>query len=384
MTEEARPTKKSSSRRARRRHAARRAAPGAAPGTLIVDPRAPRPSIRVIGYGPEGIEDTRVETPADLKAQLGRHSVTWINVDGLGDAGVLQAIGELFDIHPLAMEDIVNVYQRPKLEEYEKHLFIVSRMPAADGDGSLATEQISLFLGSDFVLTFQERAGDCFDPVRRRLHENRGRLIRQSADYLAYTLLDAVTDAYFPVLEQHGEQTQALEDEVLSHPEENVAARIHALKRELMTTRRAVWPQREMLNALIRDESDFVSDSTRLFLRDCFDHTVQLMDLIETYRETASDLIDIHLSSVSTRLNEVMMVLTVIATIVMPLTLITGIYGMNFDTASRFNMPELKWPFGYFFALGLMAAVALIMVLWFRRKGWIGRRRPRRAEYEER
>ena len=356
----------------------RRAPPGAPPGTLIPDPDSPQPRIRVIAFGPDAIEDTQVSSAEALDRLLGRHPVTWIDVDGLGDTAVLGALGKRFGIHPLALEDVINVHQRPKLEEYDEHLFIVTRMPDR-GAQALATEQVCLFLGRDYVLTFQERPGDCFDTLRRRLHESRGRIRRAGADYLAYALLDATTDAYFPVLERHGEHIEALEDEVLDRPADDVSARIHQLKRELLTIRRAVWPQREMLNLLIRDDSDLVSDQTRVFLRDCFDHTIQLMDLIETYREIASDLIDIHLSSVSTRLNEVMMVLTIIATIFIPLTVITGIYGMNFDPgASPWNMPELKWVYGYPFALGLMAAVAAGLLLWFRRKGWIGRRRPRR------
>lgn len=365
-----------------RRHV-RRPPPGASPGTLIVDPDAPLPRIRVIAYGPDAIEDIVLDSVAALDGIVGRHAVSWIDVDGLGDSGVLRALGERFGIHSLALEDVINVHQRPKLEEYDDHLFIVARMPL-QGEGALVTEQLSMFLGRDFILTFQERPGDCFEPVRRRIRESRGRIRRSGPDYLAYALLDAATDAFFPVLERQGERIELLEDEVMNAADREVHGRIHELKRELQTVRRCVWPQREMLNLLIRDDSAFVAPQTRIFLRDCFDHTIQLMDLVETYREVAADLVDIYLSSVSTRLNEVMMVLTVIATIVLPLTLITGIYGMNFDPdVSPWNMPELQWVFGYPFALGLMALVAAGMLLWFRRRGWIGgggrrsrRRRP--------
>jgi magnesium transporter len=359
------------------RRTRRRAAPGAPPGTLIADPASPRPRIRAIAYGEASAESIDIETPEALDGVVGHRPVTWIDVQGLGDTDVLTALGRLFNLHMLALEDVVNVHQRPKVEEYEDHLFVCTRMPQTE-DGRhlvpLKTEQVSIFLGRNFILTFQERPGDCFDQVRRRITENRGRIRKSGPDYLLYALLDAVTDAFFPVLEQDGERLEALEAEAMNDAADDINARIHRLKRELLAVRRCVWPQREMLNVLIRDDSALVSDQTRVFLRDCFDHTIQLMDLLETYREVASDLVDIHLSTVSKRLNEVMMVLTIIATIFMPLTVIVGIYGMNFDTeASPWNMPELRWAYGYPFALGLMLAVAGGMLLWFRRRGWLGR-----------
>jgi magnesium transporter len=354
--------------------ARRRSAPGAAPGTLIVDPHAPKPRIDVVSY--DG-DDVRVLTDVDVAgavAAAGAQAVTWIDVRGLGDTEVLEGLGRHFGLHMLALEDVINVHQRPKAESYEDCLFVCARMPRADDGHRFATEQLSLFLTKGVLITFQEREGDCFAPVRRRIMESRGRIRRSGADYLLYALLDAVTDAFFPVLEQHGERLDALEAEVIgrSDPAHNTA--IHRLKRDLLTVRRCIWPQRDMLNALVRDDHALIADETRTFLRDCFDHTIQLMDLVETYREIASDLVDIHLSRISTRLNEVMMALTIIATIFMPLTLITGVYGMNFT-----NMPELRWPWGYPFALGLMAAVAAAMLLWFRRRGWIGRPRKRRS-----
>ncbi len=276
----------------------------------------------------------------------------------------------MFNLHGLALEDVVNVHQRPKVEEYADHAFIVTRMIQAGLPPT--TEQVSMFLGEGFLLTFQERPGDCFDPVRARLRSSRGQIRDRQADYLAYALLDAVIDGYFPVLETLGERLEVLEDAVTAEPPEAEATQIHEIKRELLLLRRAVWPQREMVNALTRETSPYVTDQTRLYLRDCYDHTIQLMDIVETYREIATGLVDIYLSSVSTRLNEIMKVLTIIATIFIPLGFVAGLYGMNFDaSASPWNMPELRWYWGYPVALGVMAAAALGMLYYFYRKGWI-------------
>lgn len=376
----------------RRKHY--RAPAGAAPGTLSVDPNAPKPQIRLIAYGPDAIREDHAVAVEKLAMGAGGHAVRWIDVVGLGDAGTIQRIGEIFDLHPLALADVVNVNQRPKVEAYEKHLFIVTRMPmdpvpdgasqttltdgevdaAMDGKaGRLQTEQVSICVGPDYIITFQEKPGDVFEPVRARLRAASGRIRARGPDYLAYALLDAVIDSYFPLLEIYGEYVEELEREVVQEPEFGYITRIHDLKRDLLTVRRAVWPQREMLNAMVRDETAFVTEETRLFLRDCYDHTIQLIDMIETYREIASGLVDIQLSSVSNRMNEVMKVLTVIATIFIPLSFIAGIYGMNFDTqVSAWNMPELHWAYGYPAALAFMAAIAIGLLAWFRKKGWLG------------
>lgn len=365
-------------------HSHRRSPPGAPPGTLIADPTAPAPKIHVIAYGPEGVEEREVASAGDIDALRGRLPIIWVNVYGLGSVETIQALGERFGLHRLALEDVINVHQRPKMDEYDDHLFVVTRIPYATDEG-LSTEQVSLFLGRDFVLTFQEMSGDCFQPVRRRIHDNRGRIRRSGADYLAYALLDASTDAFFPVLEAYGEQIELLEDEVLESSDPDAVHSIHAMKRNLLTMRRAVWPQREMLNLMIRDDNPFVSEQTKLYLRDCFDHAFQLMDLIETYREIVSDLTDVFLSSANARLNEVMKTLTIIATIMLPLTVVTGIYGMNFDPeASPWNMPELGWRFGYFAALGLMATIVVGMLFWFRRRGWLGGVRALRSRTKDR
>jgi len=363
---------KANPRTSRRR---RRTPPGAPPGTLIVDPAAAAPQIQLIAFGPDGVEQHAVRSVAEISELYGRQPVTWINVEGLGSVELIEALGERFKLHRLALEDVLNVHQRPKVEEYDDHVFIVTRIPHVV-DGVLVTEQVTIFLGKDYVLTFQQGLpGDCFASLRQRILDARGRFRRMGADYLAYALLDAATDAYFPVLEAYGEQIERLEDDVIETADPSTVPRIHGVKRDLLTMRRAVWPQREMLNQMVRDDNPLIGDQTRVYLRDCFDHTFQLMDLIETYREIVSDLIDVFLSSVNARLNEVMKLLTIMTTIFMPLTVITGIYGMNFSPdAAPWSMPELRWAYGYPAALLLMLVVAGIMLLWFRSKGWIGRR----------
>jgi magnesium transporter len=356
---------------ARGRRRRRRTPPGTAPGTLQIDPKAPPPALRVMAFGPDSLEERAVGSVEELPALLGRKPVLWLNVDGLGDEGTLLRLGEIFGLHRLALEDVVGQHQRAKIEPYADHLFIVARVPQP-GE-RLETEQLSLFLGRDFLLTFQERPGDCFDPIRERLRKGGARIRSAGPDYLAYALLDAVVDSYFPVLEAYGEGLDALEDEVVERPERRAVSRIHEVKRDLLTLRRTIWPLRELLNALLRDPSPLVADETRTYLRDCYDHAIQIMDMVETYREISSSLTEAYLSSLSNRMNEVMKVLTVIATIFMPLGFLAGLYGMNFRTdVSPWNMPELGWRFGYPFCLGVMAAAAVAMLIYFRRKGWIG------------
>lgn len=332
---------------------------------------AVRPTVRLIRYGPDQLEEREVKDAESLRSLIGKWPVTWVNVDGLGDLDLIRALGEMFGLHRLALEDVVNVHQRPKVEEYEDHAFIATRMLVARD--AAVSEQITMFLGEGYLLTFQERPGDVFDPIRERIRRHRGFIRESKADYLAYALLDAVIDGYFPVLEHCGERLEALEDEVVSRPGGAAVAAIHEMKRDLLTLRRAIWPQREMINTLVRDPSPYVADQTRVYLRDCYDHTIQIMDIVETYRETASDLMDVYLSSVSTRLNEIMKVLTIIATIFIPLGFIASLYGMNFDPeVSPWNMPELRWYLGYPFSLGLMLLLALGLLYFFRRRGWLG------------
>lgn len=353
-----------------------RAPPGSSPGLLVADPDSLPPVVRVIAYGPDEIVERTIADVGEVEAMIGRMPVTWINVDGLGDVETIERIGKMFGVHRLALEDVVRVHQRPKVEEYAQHIFIVLRIPQMDG--RVDTEQLSVFLGANYALTFQERPGDCFDPVRERLRRHRGRIRESGCDYLTYALIDAVIDAYFPVLEAYGETIEDLEDVLTEHAGREIASQVHLVKRDLLTLRRAIWPLREMVNTLIRDRSPHITEPTAVYLRDCYDHAIQLLDIVETYRDIASGLLELYLSSVSTRLNEIMKVLTIIATIFIPLSFITGIYGMNFDReASPFNMPELGWQFGYPFALGLMAVVAFGLLYYFFRSGWMGR--PRRA-----
>jgi magnesium transporter len=293
-------------------------------------------------------------------------------VDGLGDVELVRRLGEMLGLHPLAMEDVVNVNQRPKVEQYDHHLFLTARM--ATVDAHLETEQLSLFLGERFVVTFQEgRPGDPFEPVRARIRTAGSHIRSASADYLAYCLLDALIDGYFPLLEGLGETMESFEDEIFGRPQPAVLARIHDAKRDLMTVRRAVWPLREAINVLIRDTGSMIGDETRVHLRDCYDHTIRIIDFVETYRELGADLMDLYLSAVSQRMSEVMKVLTIISTLFIPLTFLSSIYGMNFNPgASPLNMPELNWYWGYPFVLSLMAAVSAALIVFFRRKGWLG------------
>lgn len=352
-------------KRRKRRHAA-----GTPPGTLIGDPDAPRPVIAVIAYSPTEFVERTVNDPDELRALLGRHPVVWVNVDGLGDVETIRRIGAAFGLHRLEIEDVVNVHQRPKLEQYGDHLYVVAQM--LKWTDCLETEQLSLFLGRNFVLTFQERPGDDFGPIRERLRSAQGSLRTSGPDYLAYALLDVTIDEYFPPLEALGEKVESLEDEITARAMPEHLGKLHGVRRDLLTLRRAVWPLRETVNQLARDESGVVQRDTRPYLNDLYDHTVQLMDLLETYRELASGLLEIYLSSMSHRLNEVMMFLTVIATIFIPLTFLSSIWGMNFD-----HMPEIHWRYGYALAIAAMLAVALGLLAFFRRRGWIGKHAPR-------
>lgn len=359
------------SKRKRRRSRAP-AKTGAPPGALIGEPDAPRPVIRVMGYGPDRWIEEPVENLERLAALRNEWPVLWVDIDGLGDVQLIARLGEMFHLHPLALEDAVHVRQRAKVELYENHLFIVARMVTLGTQ--LETEQVSLFLGEGFILSFQQGApGDAFNPVRERIRKTAGLTRRMRADYLAYELLDAIIDGYFPVVEELGERLEQLEDEVLARPQSGVIGRLHDVKRELLTLRRAAWPLREATNSLVRDANRFVADETRVHLRDCHDHALRIIDFVETDRELASDLMDLYLSCINQRMTEIMKVLTIIATLFIPLTFIAGLYGMNFDTAkSGWNMPELEWPFGYLFALGLMVLTVVAMLAYFRHKGWIG------------
>ena len=351
----------------------RRSEPGAAPGTLIASSEAEAPVIDVISFDSGRFVEYKNAAIDTIKAMRAQGDNTWVNLTGLGDTDLIVQIAEIFGLHVLALEDVLNVHQRPKLEEFEDHLFIVVRMIAAPE--STETEQVSIFLGKDFVISIQERAGDCFDPVRARIRKPKGRIRNSGADYLAYALIDATIDGYFPILESLGEKLEDLEDAIVANPQPTLVGALHDMKRLFLSLRRAIWPHRDLLSTLAREEHPLLDRETRLYLRDCYDHTIQLMDIVETYREIASGLMDVHISSVSARLNEIMKVLTIIATVFMPLGFIASLYGMNFDRGvSGWNMPELGWRLGYPFALTLMGGCAAGLLIYFWRNGWLSNR----------
>jgi magnesium transporter len=315
-------------------------------------------------------EDESQERPipvAEVRPFKETSTVSWINVDGVHDVEAIAAVGEQFELHPLVVEDIASTGQRPKVEEYDEHLYVVLRMLTySDEGGHVEAEQVSIVLAGNVVLTFQERPGDVFDSVRDRIRTAKGRIRRMGPDYLVYSLIDAVVDNYFLVCERLGESVEPLHDELVSEPTPASLQRIHEMKGELLALRKALWPLREVVSSLERSESQFFQRATRLYLRDVYDHTIQVIETIETYRDMIAGMVDLYLSSVSNRMNEVMKVLTIIATIFIPLTFIAGIYGMNFA-----YMPELGWRAGYPVVLAVMALIAAGMVLYFRRKDWL-------------
>lgn len=352
----------------------RQTAPGTSPGTILAPPDAPPPRITVMKYNARVFEERRLERVGQLKGFVDDEHVTWVNVDGLGNAQVIETLGEVFALHRLALEDTVNVHQRPKIEEYDDHLFMVIRMVTL-GE-SLESEQVSLFLGQNFVLTLQERAGDCLEPVRERLRKAFGKIRRRGADYLTYAIIDSIVDSYFPVVDNYGERLETMDEKITEMQNGrrivNLFGPLHDVRRDLLLLRRTIRPLRDALSRLQPERSEMVSSETYFYFRDCHDHSVQLIDLIETYREICLDLRDYQLSSINNRMNEVMKVLTVIATLFIPLSFITGLYGMNFDTSQTGNMPELALPYAYPAVLLVMLSVAGALISFFWRKGWIG------------
>jgi len=347
--------------------------PGTRPGTVQAPVDAESTKIRVIAYNQDNIADLEIKDVQQIAPLLQRWSVVWINVDGLGDAHKIEQLGQLFGLHPLAMEDVVNLHQRAKVEPYDHHIYIVVRMPSVSPEHH--TEQISLFFGKNFVLTFQERSGDCFDPIRVALRKPESRMrVGAQADYLAYRIIDALVDSYFPLLEEYGDHLDHLDEAVTRAPHQHVFNEIHQVKGEIVMLRRATWPLRDTIRQLSQDYiSPLISDTTRVFWRDCYDHAIQVIDLVEMYREICGDLRDFYLTTISNRMNEIMKVLTIIATIFIPLGFIAGVYGMNFNPeASPWNMPELDWYYGYPICVGIMASLAGVMLVLFWRRGWIG------------
>ncbi|MEL6353570.1 MAG: magnesium/cobalt transporter CorA [Cyanobacteria bacterium J06627_28] len=351
---------------------------GAAPGTLVIDEDAAPTELMLIDYSAERATRQRLRSPEEAALHLDSESVSWIDLQGLGNEDVLNRLGEVFQLHPLVLEDVVNVPQRPKIEYYGDQLLIITRMvmltseDEQDEGNRFVSEQLSFVLGKNYLLTVQEEPEqDCLNAVRNRIRTGQGLIRTEGADYLAYALLDAVIDAYFPVLEDYGEYIESLEDEVIFNPTQETVQKIYRARRELMALRRSIWPQRNALSQLVRDGSTLISPEVKVYLQDCYDHVVQVLDIVETYRELTANLMDVYLSSVSNRMNEVMKTLTVISSIFIPLTFIVGVYGMNFSPqASPWNMPELQAYWGYPICWGVMIGIALSLSFYFWRKGW--------------
>jgi len=344
--------------------------PGEMPGTLVIDDDSKLPNIFLIEYNTDRAQGIHLSTPEDaLPYLLDSTTTSWFDVNGLGSEGILRRLGDVFRLHPLVLEAVVNVPQRPKVEEYDDNqLVFITHMvyPKQAGRGFI-TEQVSFVLGKNYLLTVQEEDEfDTFEPIRQRIHQNKGKIRSQGADYLLYALTDSILEGYFPILEEYGEYMEELQEQILAKPDRTKLQEIHHIKRELLHLRRSLWPQREALNTLVRVKHPLISKTTRVHLQSCYDSCVQLLDMLETYRELASNLMDIYLSSLGNRTNEVMRVLTVISTIFIPLTFIVGVYGMNFE-----YMPELKWRFGYFFCWLIMAKIGISLVYFFWRRGWL-------------
>jgi magnesium transporter len=348
-------------------------APGAAPGTLLPSIDLPKPKIERIIYDENTFE--RHPVGETLQEEIFRPidgKTVWVDIQGLGDTPLIQEIGNILDLHPLIIEDIVHVHQRPKHEEYNTYIYTVLRALQVHEESAIDNEQISFVLKEGLLITFQERPGDVFEPVRKRIAEGKGVIRSGGADYLFYALVDAVVDNYFPVLETYEETMDHLEDEVRLNPTPELSRNLHEIRRQLRRLRRCVWPLREMLNALIRGEIALVNDTVRVFFRDCYDHVFQVADLLESNKERASDLGDLYMFFVSEKTNQVMNWLTIVATIFIPLTFLCGVYGMNFDPeASPYNMPELEWQYGYPVFWGVLIAIFLGMLWFFKRKGWL-------------
>jgi magnesium transporter len=342
---------------------------GLPPGTLIHigEKKTEKIKITIIDYDETHLKEKEIKTVEECFPFKDEPTVTWINIDGLHQVDIIDKIGKHFDVHPLLLEDILNTEQRPKMEDFENYIFVVLKMLSHnEKDKQIRSEQISLILGKNFVISFQESEGDVFNAVRDRIRNGKGRIRKMGADYLAYSLIDAIVDNYFIIIEKLGEKIEDVEEELVINPTSETAKIIHYLKREMIFLRKSIWPLREVVNGLNRGESSLIKETTRIYLRDVYDHTIQIIDTIETFRDMLSGMLDIYLSSISNRMNEVMKVLTIIATIFIPLTFIAGVYGMNFE-----YMPELKWRWGYFAVWFVMLLMGISMVIYFKRKKWM-------------
>ncbi len=342
---------------------------GLPPGTLvhIGEKSGKEVSITVIDYDETHLQEVEIKTIDQCFPFKDKSTVTWINIEGLHQSEIIQSLGDCFGLHPLVMEDILNTDQRPKVEDYKDYLYIVLKMLHNAKGTEIVTEQISLILHPNFVISFQEGIeGDVFSSIRERLRAGKGRIRGMGADYLAYSLIDAIVDNYFAILEGIGEKIEVLEEELVTNPRKETLHRIHELKREMIFLRKAVWPLREVISVLERGESPLIKNTTVVYLRDVYDHTIQVIDTIETSRDMLSGMLDIYLSSISNRMNEIMKFLTIIGTIFIPLTFIVGIYGMNFEF-----MPEVRWRYGYFAVMAFMFAIGIFMLFYFKKKKWL-------------
>jgi magnesium transporter len=355
---------------AARKRKRKRSPVGAPPGTLIADPTAPQPSLSIHAASAEGCRRFDTVSAGDIARLRQEWPLIWLDCVGLGDVDLIREIGAQFGLHPLALEDVVNTGQRPKADFYDTNVFVVLSM--VDDAATHRTEQVSIFFGEGFVITFQERAGDSFDPVRKRLHGAPGRLHSRGADFLAYSLIDTIVDSYFPVLEGLGDRIDQREDEILTEEAAGRNTVLHGLRRVLLALKRSLWPMRDALAGLARAESRLLKPETRIYLNDTLDHATQLLELLETYRETVTDLIDLQVSMGQARINQVISLLTIVTAIFIPLTFLVGVWGMNFDPdSSPWNMPELRWEYGYPAALLFMLFIALSLLAYFRWRRWL-------------
>ncbi|UCF38129.1 MAG: magnesium/cobalt transporter CorA [Acidobacteriota bacterium] len=352
-----------------RKKRTRKKTPGLSPGSLVYvgEQKADVVSLRVVRYSPSVCEERQISDPSELAQLVDGQAVTWLNVSGLHDTDLIASLGEVFSLHPLLLEDVLNIEQRPKIDSFPEHLFIVLKMLQLDSEThELRTEQVSCILGQQLVISFQETPSPLFEPVYHRIRGRKGRICTMPADYLAYALIDAVVDHYFGLIESLEERIERMEEEVFLNPTEKTLLQIQRTKTDLIHVRRSIWPLREAIGILLRDEPDLISEKVTIFLRDVYDHTIQVIDTLESIRDTNSGLMDIYLSMVSNRMNEVMKVLTIIATIFIPLTFMAGIYGMNFE-----YMPELSVHWAYPVLWLAMLTVAGVMVIYFKKKNWL-------------
>jgi magnesium transporter len=342
---------------------------GAPPGILVYvgEKKVEKVRISYIDYDEQNFQEKQISNIEECFPFKTTPTVTWINIDGLHEVEIIEKLGKQFELHPLILEDILHTEQRPKYEDFEKYIFIVLRMLSFNEEfQAVESEQVSLILGANFVISFQECIGDVFEPIRDRIRNAKGRVRKMGPDYLAYTLIDAVVDSYFAILEKVGEKIEFMEEELVSNPTEKTLQQIHNMKREMISLRKSVWPLREVISGVQRGESSIISEPTQIYLRDVYDHTIQIIDTIESFRDMVSGMLDIYLSSISNKMNAVMKVLTIIATIFIPLTFVAGIYGMNFE-----HMPELKWKWAYPGVWVVMLVITVIMLTYFRRKKWL-------------